>query len=221
MNIKMNIEIILDKNPGQNKELIHFLTKVNNNVNPELVNKLKEVRQNRSEEENDKYYEIFRCSSYNADLQKKEIAPKPPARWYVKSIGGYYEDRLPKIEKKQDYCLWYIGCKLNNNYYGGMIVYVYPSYAFAEYITKYKLPLLTHEAYPEIKFPSLNSILIPEIEKELRLVGVKQIFVAPILKQKEILINNYQFKIYEGELPKREEEKLLGTLSDIWLVREL
>lgn len=74
-----------------------------------------------------------------------------------------------------------------------MVVFVY--FGIIQGITKFLVPSLIALFYPEkeARLPRLNSILAPAIETVARSVGAKQIYVAPIGNQGNILVKHYGY----------------------------
>ena len=76
-----------------------------------------------------------------------------------------------------------------------------------EGITKFPIPTITQILFPELTkdIPKLNSLLIPRVEEIVESLGIRTVYVIPLLRQQRILLKYYGFlrvpKGFEIDLP--------------------
>lgn len=112
--------------------------------------------------------------------------------------------------------------KLNQHLHGGVFVFWnprYPNHVVMQGISKFLIPSLLSLLYPdqESRLIRLNSMLQPAVETVAHNVGAKQIYVAPIGKQGEILKKYYGYHITSKMMYPCQVIKRIDTEYDVYV----
>lgn len=111
-----------------------------------------------------------------------------------------------RVYKDDDKCkIYLVEVFSGNSIYGSVMVFNTPDRTvgmsrhkglFMENITKFPIPNLCGIIFPELTrdVPKLNTLLIPEVSKITKSLGLKTIYVNPLYRQAKIIEKYYGFK---------------------------